>query len=162
MYIVGIDPGKQGSVCLVPIDSSKPSCLFYALPYNAVGELDFNKCDWINVYKGSVKTIVIETPFIMPGNKNKGLMTQLSDYGALVAIMRYVFGYDNVVTVMAKQWKSKLSKYYNVVLDKDKATSIALAKQLNSSIVLRANSRCRVDDDNMAEAYLLANYGLLL
>lgn len=169
-YIIGIDPGRRGSICLFAYGSKRVS--YIKMPYIYVEHLGEYVLDFTIISSSllalvdKVKCVVVERPFIMPGNKNKGLMTQLADYGAVVNMMRYWFGIDKVVIVNAKQWKSVLGKQYAFKLDKDKASSIMLAKQLASDfvepLVLRASSRCTTDDDNMAEAFLLANYGMLL
>jgi hypothetical protein len=143
---MAIDCGKSGAIWIDhPFEKFSPLAL-----------LDNNDIDiqaFTNLVKQcKVTKIIIEEPFITPGNKNKGLTTQLIDYGILYGLSAFLVGSGNVIVIRPRVWKSKLQ------LASNKQSSINKAKQINNSLELRFTKRCRVDNHNMAEAYLMAYY----
>lgn len=56
----------------------------------------------------------------------------------------------------SKQWKSLILAGYE---DKNKEAAIAICRQRFPSLSLKANSRCRVDHDGIADAVCLSLYG---
>lgn len=144
--IIGIDPGSLGAICI--LENNRPQ--FYKLPY-------FDGC--LDVYELSnilasarPHRIIIEKPFIMPGNRNKGLTSQLTNYGALWATCKLSI-HGELVEVMPRVWKKALQ------LGNDKDDSIKKAKEINPNIDLKLTKRSKVDNHNAAEAFLLAHWG---
>ena len=146
MTSIGIDPGKKGAICInLDVD-----IYFYKIPYTKDNKLNI---PWLRHLSGlNPDLVLIEEPFIMSGNKNKGLTTQLKEFGMLYGASEMIFGDDKVKTCTPRQWKSHLG------VGSGKEASIAKAKELFPEIGLRFSSRCKKDDDNMAEALLLTVY----
>ena len=93
---------------------------------------------------------LIEKPFIMPGNKNRGLTTQLINYGQIKAIAKLSCPYQEVAPIT---WKSKMH-----LAKQDKPHSIKVAKQYFSNLSLKRTARCKTECHNMAEAALMVAY----
>tara|TARA_R110000822_G_scaffold138001_3_gene275508 strand:+ start:3308 stop:3772 length:465 start_codon:yes stop_codon:yes gene_type:complete len=143
LITIGIDPGSSGVICI--LEGSQVELL--KLPY-IENKLDVAEVS-ILLHDRKPNKIVIEKPFIMPGNKNKGLISQLTNYGALWAVCE-ISGCTDVIEVMPRVWKKTLR------LGSDKEDSINKAKELNPNINLKLTKRSKVDNHNAAEAYLLA------
>ena len=117
MITIGIDPGSSGVICI--LEGSQVELL--KLPY-IENKLDVAEVS-ILLHDRKPNKIVIEKPFIMPGNKNKGLISQLTNYGALWAVCE-ISGCTDVIEVMPRVWKKTLR------LGSDKEDSINKAKGL--------------------------------
>jgi len=140
MWVAGIDPGKKGYMALI---DDKDEVHLHPLPY-VDNELDPNL---FLAMIAPADHVFIERPI---GKINSGVWTRFSDFGGMKTLAKIS---KKVVTLMPKVWKS----HYK--LDSDKQKSIDKAKELYPKVNLFRSKRCRKEDDNMAEAILIAKYG---
>lgn len=144
MIVAGIDPGKQGFITVLTEKTQD----FYPMPYKD------DQLDFIKLLKvlDPCHRIFIEEPFIMSGNRNKGLKTQLIDFGQLLLCCRLSADTERIP---AQNWKKTLA------LGKDKDASIKLVQELYPNVDLRKSTHplCK-PDHNKAESLLIAHYGL--
>jgi len=144
MLVGGIDPGREGFLCVLN-DKNEP--IFYKLPYEN-GELN------IPIFEAAIQ--LLDVVFVeMPiggafANKN----TRDRDFGELRGLIRRVSAF---ITIMPMVWK----KYFG--LDGDKKKSIALAQKLYPDADLKyytpGGKPTDKFDDNKAEALLIAHFG---
>jgi hypothetical protein len=97
-----------------------------------------------------VDLIITEEPFIQRGNRNKGLISQLTNFGQLLACCRRAC--PEIIKVNVKKWKAKLN------IGADKSISVLKAKELFPGINLLRTPRCKTESHDFAEAALLAYY----
>lgn len=148
MSIIGIDPGAKGGVAVLDGDDLRicPMC----------SSLDL----WLLVktWMGStVKHVYIEKAQAMPRQGVTSMFTYGKSVGKLIGVIEAA---QVPYTEVAPQaWK----KVVLAGMDRsDKSSSIKRAKQLFPHIDFRATERCRKDSDGMAEAALIAWYGMNL
>ena len=149
MRILAIDPGTAISGAMAALAGK--TLFLDRIPY-IKNELDYDQI--VAIFDNfEPELIIIEKPFIMSGNRNKGLTTQLTTYGELQAICKLYC--KEVIIVAPNTWKAKLK------LKADKQESINMALKLFPSHDFKRTGRCKGPDHNLAEAALLAHYATL-
>lgn len=147
MRIISIDPGKSGYIVTVENQKILDSC---PMP------IKDNELDIFRLYtllSGKSDLIITENPFIRPGNANKGITTQLVDYGQLKAVCK--LSCSNFKQVSAKTWKS----FFKIPGGEEgKKMSVERAKQYYPRQSFLRTERCSVPSHDFAEAALLAYY----
>jgi hypothetical protein len=139
--VAGIDIGRFGIMCI--LREGNPE--FHPLPYGKKdGELD---CSVFVRSLDGVDIVYVEKPI---GKNTSGMSVRYQDFGELRGLIRLHSRYIGIAPVT---WK----RHYG--LSSDKQASIDLAKKLYPGVNLLKTQRSRVEDDNMAEALLLAHYG---
>ena len=147
MKIIGIDPGKTGYIVTIEGDVIVDSC---PMPVKD-DELDVFRL--YTILSGKSDMIITETPFIQQGNKNRGILTQLVDYGQLKAICK--LSCSNFKEVSSRGWKAKLKIPGGSA---GKKISIERAKQYYPRECFFRTQRCTTPSHDFAEAALLAYY----
>lgn len=145
MLIGGIDVGRNGWLCV--LKDNKP--YFYKLPYDD-GKLNVKLFE---IYIRDLDVVFAECPI----GTNSFLAQRHQDFGEIRGITRL---HTEFRWIMPSVWK----KHFK--LNKDKAKSIALAKELypdvDFSIITPSGKVSINEDDDKAEALLLAHYGTLI
>jgi hypothetical protein len=151
--VVGVDPGKTtGAIALIVGNDTQ----IIKMPVMG-DELDYQK---IATIFQSADLIILEEPFIVPGDFNRGIKTQITHFGELKGLAK-CFN-NNVRIVTSSVWKRALKLTFpkNTPDQVKKNAAINRAKELCPNITLRHSKRCKVDNHNFAEAYLIGQYGL--
>lgn len=146
MSVIGIDPGQSGGVAL--------------LDHNGGDEV-FTMLDPFQLFcyliVDTVKHVYIEKAQPMPKQGVVGVFTYGKGYGELLGVIKA--SQVPFTEVRPQTWK----RVVLADMDRsDKQSSIRRAKQLFPRIDFRATERCRKEHDGMAEAALIAWYGLNL
>lgn len=144
MIYIGIDPGQTGGIAIID-DLNKNSV---AYPYSSIKLIEI--CKQFQDNKNRIK-IYVEKVHAMPHQGVTSMFNFGMGYGKILGILEaFEFKY-NLVT--PQSWK----KYVGVTADKQ--TSIRKAQYLFPEVSLLPTKRCRVPNDGMAEALLIAYYG---
>jgi len=164
---IGIDPGKKGAIAVITDG--------HLYEVRCLAEFSCSELlDFIEGHCGNKTFINIEKVHSRPLDGRKSVFSFGKGYGKLLAICEIAISHTPmhpideegvmkvasgaIVRVPPAVWKKK-------VLGKgkhDKQDSINKAKELYPDVNLKRTPRCRVDDDNMAEAILIAYYGYKL
>lgn len=158
IYVVGVDNGFSGAIAC--IDAHEHRCVeLLKMPIinKKAGGSDLDETqirDILRKFKdvGEVH-VYIEKAQVMP---KQGLVSS-GRYMESHGIVRGIcvgLGIPYTIT-HPQRWKKKMLEG----MGKDKSSSIIRVKQLFPSVCLRSSDRCKKDDDNMAEALLIAEYG---
>lgn len=141
MIYIGIDPGKKGALAVIDTEAPAP----FAVPFSERGYLDVLRDT------DSGKSIVaLEKVAAMPGQGVTSMFNFGCGFGWIQGILEALrFPYE---LVPPQRWK----KAFGVTSDKH--TSIRAAQRLFPGVSLLASPRCRIENDGMAEALLLAEY----
>ncbi len=165
MKVIGIDPGKDGFICLLDGEevlswptptiniSKKGNKRGYLVPemrrFLAVANPDF---------------VVIEKQQAMPGMMKGGKMVKQGVASSFATGQGYglweglVAGLGlKYILVHPRTWQKVCHR--DVQGDNTKARSILAAGRLFPNVDLRKNDKCRVPHDGKADALLLAWYG---
>ncbi|MCK5128101.1 MAG: Holliday junction endonuclease [candidate division Zixibacteria bacterium] len=154
--IAGIDPGLDGGICVL-VD--KTISILMPMPTNTITvgrkkkrELDLPAiCQAID----HVSAAIVEKVHSMPSQGVASTFKFGTGYGMLLGILA---AQGTPYTLVSPQtWKKVMLRD----MPKGKGSSILRAKQLCPDIKLLATERSRKPHDGMAEAYLLARYGIL-
>lgn len=142
MIYIGIDPGEKGTMALIFPDERKPEVFpfesgLYQNVLKSIAEADLAKCCLERVNAMPKQGVVSMFNF----GKNFGFIQ-----GLLTA---YSIPYE---LVTPQKWKKEFQ------ITGDKNSSIAVCKRLFPDVDLRRTERCKKDDDNSAEALLLAEF----
>jgi crossover junction endodeoxyribonuclease RuvC len=138
---IGIDPGKKGA--LAGIDTEAPAP--FAVPFSERGYLDVLR----DIDPGK-SIVALEKVAAMPGQGVTSMFNFGCGFGWIQGILEALrFPYE---LVPPQRWK----KAFGVTSDKH--TSIRAAQRLFPGVSLLASPRCRIENDGMAEALLLAEY----
>lgn len=142
MIFIGIDPGNKGGLAI--IDNNNIKVQFFSInEYTSILKNYENREDVV---------CYIEQVHSMPNQGTSSMFSFGYNFGLIMGILS---AYKiNIREVTPQKWK----KYFN--LTKDKEQSIALAKNFYPEVNLKKNSRCKKDSDGIAEALLIARYGL--
>lgn len=141
MIYIGIDPGKKGA--LAGIDTEAPAP--FAVPFSERGYLDVLR----DIDPGK-SIVALEKVAAMPGQGVTSMFNFGCGFGWIQGILEALrFPYE---LVPPQRWK----KAFGVTSDKH--TSIRAAQRLFPGVSLLASPRCRIENDGMAEALLLAEY----
>lgn len=144
MIYMGIDPGQTGGIAIIN-DLNKHSV---AYPYSSTKLIEI--CEEFKDNKNKVK-VFVEKVHAMPHQGVTSMFNFGMGYGRILGILEaFNFTYS---LVTPQSWK----KYVGVAADKQ--TSIRKAQYLFPNVSLLPTKRCRVPNDGMAEALLIAYYG---
>lgn len=153
--IIGIDPGKLGAIAVYD-PSGTPTRRVWKVPLLADGNHDWRAAYAIlrgeRAWFDSVRVVLEKVQYIA-GDGGKGSFSfggSFHGWQALVAAAGYP-----LVLVTPQKWKATV--LYGG--GHEKADAVAYARRTWPDIYLRATPRCKKDDDNMAEALCLAEYG---
>lgn len=140
MVYVGIDPGKKGAMAVI-FDGMDEVTL-----------VPFDEREYTNVLRnlfGRDVRVCLEHVGAMPGQGVVSMFSFGDNFGYIRGVLSALaIRYE---LVRPQRWK----KAFGV---SDKNSSIEVCKRLFPCVCLRRTERCRKDDDNMAEALLMAEY----
>lgn len=139
MIYIGIDPGKSGAMAIITPTGE------YILPFSTEGyQLELKRLG-----AGDARCC-LERVGAMPKQGVNSMFHFGENYGFIQGLLTaYSIPYE---LVTPQKWK----KEFQVTGDKN--SSIAVCKRLFPGVSLRKTDRCRKDDDNCAEALLMAEY----
>lgn len=158
MIITGIDPGKKGAICRLYYESgSLPAISISWLklcPTIKVGKKEeYDLPAMVQSIEGS-DLVYIEKVHAMPKQGVTSMFTFGKGYGIWLGIIATLK--IPVYTIAPQTWKKAMLKD----MRKEKNSSIVRAKEIYPTINLRPTDRCRKDSEALAEAFLIAQYGL--
>jgi len=154
MIYIGIDPGQKGYIVVIG-DDNKPYLQPMPILNGEVDEADLKQ--FLETEKDYTPFVTIEKQLIFPGQAKTNFVIGLQ-YGQIRGICAGLgIGY---IVVHPSTWKSVILKGLNWKDNKD--VSIQYVKQKYPDIELRASVRCKKDNDNMADAICLAEYGRMV
>ena len=141
MIYIGIDPGKNGGIAIIPDDNE-----IEVYPFS-----EENLLDEIHYFsKGYACKCVLEKVNAMPHQGVVSMFNFGQNYGFIQGVLKaYNIPFE---LVPPQKWKKEFS------VTSDKNTSIEVAKRLFPQVNLKATERCKKDHDGMAEALLMAEY----
>ena len=142
MIFGGIDPGQTGGIALLFPDNSVE-----VYPYTSTKLIDICKC---LVDSNSSVCVAVEKVHAMPHQGVSSTFNFGMGFGRILGILEALNISYELVT--PQTWK----KYIGVT--HDKKTSIRKAQFLYPEVSLLPTKRCRVPNDGMAEALLIAHY----
>ena len=140
MIYIGIDPGKSGAMALI-FDGMDETVL---VPFN---EQEY--CNILRKTSGQRVLTCLEHVGAMPGQGVTSMFNFGQNFGYIKGLLE-AFGIPYEL-VRPQKWK----KEFGI---SDKNSSVECCKRLFPGVSLHRTERCRKDDDNMAEALLLALY----
>lgn len=141
MIYIGIDPGKSGAMAVITPETEVVS------PFDKDGYK--NALDGLKGFTGNCKCC-LERVGAMPKQGVNSMFHFGENYGFIQGLLTaYSIPYE---LVTPQKWK----KEFQVTGDKN--SSIDVCKRLFPDVSLQRTDRCRKDDDNMAEALLMAEY----
>lgn len=141
---VGIDPGKSGAMAI--IDSFD---IIDIIPF----DIDNYIHALIKYIDDASYSIYIEQVHAMPGQGVTSMFNFGKNYGMILGVLH---GLNLRYTeVTPQKWKRKMC------VTKDKKSSIIKAMELYPNANLYRTNRCKVQDNNLAEALLIAHYNML-
>lgn len=139
---VGVDPGKRGALVVLFDDGTDA----VRIPFD-----EFLYRDALGALDPARTVAVVEHVGAMPGQGSVSMFSFGQNFGFILGLLTgYKIPY---VLVRPQKWKKEYS------CTSDKNTSIDVAKRLFPWFNLKRTDRCTKDDDGLAEALLLANYG---
>ncbi len=142
MIYIGIDPGKKGALAVIDTEAPAP---VIAVPFSESGYL----AELRGIDPGK-SIVALEKVAAMPGQGVTSMFNFGCGYGWLQGILEALrFPYE---LVPPQRWKRAFG------VTSDKHTSIRAAQRLFPGVSLLASPRCRIENDGMAEALLLAEY----
>jgi crossover junction endodeoxyribonuclease RuvC len=149
MNYIGIDPGKHGAIAAIT-----PTGLS-VWPTPMIGkEYDIQVMSGLLGFSSEPCRAVIERVHAMP---KQGRTSMLSiGYGAGLWHALLTVHHIGFSVVSAVTWQKMMLAGVNC--DDRKRASILVAKRLFPGVSLRRTDACRVDDDGMADALLMAEY----
>lgn len=140
MTYIGIDPGQKGGIAVILEEGE-----IEVYPYS--DETLHSVC---HAHAFDDTRCCLEQVHSMPKQGVASTFKFGMSYGYIKgALEAWRIGYQEIPP---QRWKKEYG------LNSDKADSIAVCHRLFPTAVLRASSRCRVDNDGMAEALLMAEY----
>ena len=150
MIYIGIDPGKSGALAV--IHCLKDGTKIKAVPFDE--EAYVNELRHVAQYTdlfGDEVYAVVEKVHAMPKQGSVSMFSFGQNFGFIQGALKS-FGIPFEL-VRPDVWKKALD------CKSDKTTSIAVCKRLFPKVSLKRTDKCKVDDDGVAEALLLAEYG---
>lgn len=142
MIYIGIDPGKSGALAYITEQG-----MANAIPYDQEQYLFVLR----NLAKGDARCVCcLEHVNAMPGQG----VTSMFNFGLNFGWIQGVLTALNIPfeLVRPQKWKKEFS------ITGDKNDSIAVCKRLFPGVSLYPTSRCRKENDGMAEAMLMAEF----
>ena len=146
MIFLGIDPGKSGALAIIA-----PSEIA-VIPFDEIAYRD--NLSTINRYMGGGEKAVcaLEKVGAMPQQGVSSTFEFGRNFGYIEGLLvAYCIPYQLVIPA---KWKKEFA-----LLKRDKDASIAEARRLFPSVSLLPTARSRKENDGMAEALLLAEWG---
>lgn len=143
MIYVGIDPGKKGAVAYLL--EREGSWLENVFPIDDLPQLLHRL-----LRTGQPIRCCLEKVHAMPKQGVSSTFTFGAQYGWLKGMLDA--HYISYQEIPPERWKKEFG------LNTDKQKSIEVCRQLFPNVSLRPTERSRVDDNNMAEALLMAEY----
>lgn len=143
MIYIGIDPGKSGAMAVI-----------YQALDDAVEIVPFDERDYVSRLRDMSVSLVkakacLEHVGAMPGQGVTSMFNFGQNFGYIRGLLEaFQIPYE---LVRPQKWK----KEFGI---SDKNSSVECCKRLFPGVSLRRTERCRKDDDNMAEALLMAEY----
>lgn len=143
MIYIGCDPGKSGALAIIGIKGDDEEAHV----------ISFDKSAYLEVFdelQGAITKCCLEHVSSMPGQGVTSMFNFGESFGWLQGVLdSFDVPYE---LVRPQKWKKEFS------ITGDKNSSIAVCKRLFPDVSLRRSDKCRKDDDNMAEALLMAEY----
>ena len=139
---IGIDPGKSGAMIVMNGDAT----VALRTPFDQTAYRDV-----LAALDPSRSFAIVEHVGAMPGQGSVSMFHFGENFGfiqGLLAAFQIPFE-----LVRPQKWKKEFS------CTSDKNTSIAVAKRLFPAFNLKRTPKCTKDDDGLAEALLMAEYG---
>ncbi len=141
MIYIGIDPGKSGAMACIGDNGDVT-----VIPFDEARYLGHLK---VLAYPPCQAKAVVEHVSARPGQGVTSMFNFGKGFGWLLGVLDACgIPYE---LVHPQKWK----KEYSVT---DKNSSIAVCKRLFPEVPLLPTSRCKKDNDGMAEALLMAEY----
>jgi len=140
-WFIGIDPGKTGALAAFNDDYTEHEII----PFSEVMYLGFlESVEFCNCL------CCLEEVHSMPGQGVASTFSFGKNYGFIKGLLTAVkIPYQEV---KPQTWKKEFG------LNSDKKKSVEVAQHLFPNWDLRRSAKCRKDDDNIAEALLMAEY----
>lgn len=141
MIYIGIDPGKSGALAVITPDTE------IVFPFDMDGYR--NALEGLRGFARNCKCC-LERVGAMPKQGVNSMFHFGENYGFIQGLLTaYSIPYE---LVTPQKWKKEFQ------ITGDKNSSIVVCKRLFPGVSLRKTDRCRKDDDNCAEALLMAEY----
>lgn len=148
MTYIGIDPGKKGGIALIDVrESGERVVSVYPYADDTLKEVCGRLC-------GMPTLCIVEKVSAMPKQGVTSTFHFGQSFGYILGVLEACRVPYQLVT--PKTWK----KHFG--LTDDKKRSVETAKRLFPNTSLLPTPKCRVESDGMAEALLMALYGLRL
>jgi len=162
MIITGIDPGKQGAICL--LDEHGGEIILHPCPVVQIKKKREYDLEAMRALLFRSDVVWLEKVHSMPiefkykGKERKQGAASIFSFGDGFGIWRGMTVALQIPLhyVAPQTWKAKMLRD----LPKDKNSAILRAKELCPDINLKPTPRSRKDCVALAEAYLIARYGL--
>lgn len=154
-YIIGIDVGSKGALCIL-----KNKKIHELVPFKSIREYSHIIKKALDLYANDYLAIYVESIHSMPKQGVKSMFTFGQRFGEIIGMLETLYVTYNLVT--PKEWQKKLAKDYDLVYNKnDTKASIGefiykkFSKQVN---LLKRTGRINTDlTDAIAIAYTYAN-----
>lgn len=141
MTYIGIDPGKKGALAIIHPDGVTSVFPFSEETYKKkLSLLRYEEC-----------FCILERVSAMPGQG----VTSMFNFGKNFGYIQGLLEANNVPyeLITPQKWK----RSFGVTADKN--SSVSVCRRLFPGQSLKRTERCRTDDDGIAEALLMAEYG---
>ena len=142
---IGIDPGKNGGIACIDMESG----IRYTVPYSDKALIDMSRHE---SYGGNTNHIIccLEKVGAMPGQGVVSMFNFGQSVGYIKGVLEaYRIPYQEITP---QKWKREFG------LTSNKAASAEVCGKLFPDIDLLATPRCKKPHDGMAEALLMAEY----
>lgn len=152
MIIIGIDPGKTGSIAVLTYEIGKGFYIQEEVHDMPVIDKDYNEdgiSDLLQYFSNKTHHVFIESVHAMPGQGVCSMFNFGKGFGIIRGILSAFKMTRTFVTPQA--WKKEMMEG---IKDKDAARSRAIQLFPHSSLKL-----CRKKDIGRADALLIAEYG---
>lgn len=140
MFYIGIDPGKKGAMAVILEDGTVEVSPLEGILLGPI----------LMALKDKQCRCCLEKVHAMPKQGVSSTFTFGVQYGWLKGMLDA--HYISYQEIPPERWKKEFG------LNTDKQKSIEVCRQLFPNVSLRPTERSRVDDNNMAEALLMAEY----
>jgi len=160
--VIGIDPGKSGFLCVLPMEARQAARfepMPMIVPTGGKGKKRYNIAalirilrEWRDTY--DIDLVAVERQQVHPGQGSVSCFSIGEGFGYLVG----------VVSTLAMRLECPHPRTWQKVMHRDcpgkdpKARTIEVCGRLFPDIDLRASERCRVLNDNKADALLIADW----
>lgn len=154
--VIGIDPGRSGGICAL----LGPSSIVHLGPMPDTLKETAILLGEIWGRFGTITRAIVEELSINPVFSRTVITTYARHIGGLEGILTgHTIPFE---LVSPRTWQSLMYAEPRIGHLEGKARSFAAAKILHPGINLKPSHRSRVDSDGMADAYLIARYGLAM